>query len=338
MTKRTKKIVSTSQQFEEYITKIREEVNNGRIASFSIPIIGDITPFAEMVSKQKKLTGKLLRPVLCVLINDAFHGNHQMAIMFGAAIEHVHNGSLVHDDILDNDLTRRGQPTYHAQFGNKAATLLGDLLQVAGLGSISTIPPLQFGLSTGVLVEAISRMVKGASMEEDRKPLDESQYLEIVRLKTATAYRSAGRLATISANIPVNMADNVATYAENIGIAFQLADDLTDIYKSIDENMPLGDMRDGKVTTTIAYLARKHDLSHELTTYRNGITDLDDIKHMMQYIDEGIKHTEDLINSYVDGAISNARFMLTDKPYSDYLLMFPRYAVNSILSEANRSI
>lgn len=340
MTKRSKIVVDNDMkaEFEQYVDKIRSEINDSRIASFNLPILGDITPFVRMVEQQKQIKGKMLRPLLCVMISDALNGDHQMARMFGTSIEQVHNGTLVHDDILDGDITRRGQPTAHMQFGIKPAILLGDLLNVAGLGMLATVPPMQFGQATYELVEAIGRMAKGASTEEDKIINDEKQYLEIARLKTATAYRSAGRLAAIASGLSPQMKEIVSQYAESIGMAFQVSDDLVDIINSRDENTPFGDVKDGKLTAPIIHIINKYDIKHEATIYKNGVSDMDDISTIAKHLDEAIEYGYKLIREYIKDAISNTSLIITREPYGSYLKIFPEYAVNSMLSEANVSI
>ena len=196
--------------------------------------------------------GKRLRPAMVALSARAvFPGtSRERLATVGAAVEFVHMATLVHDDVVDNTATRRGKPTANAVFGNGVAVLSGDyilaramrLLAVYGdLRVIRTVSEITVEMSEGEVMEI-------AATGNSALPL--SDYLEILRKKTAMFVEGCCRCGAIVAGAEPAMEEALASYGYRLGMAFQIADDLLDYTgdPAITGKPRGSDLRDGRAT------------------------------------------------------------------------------------------
>lgn len=176
--------------------------------------------------------GKRLRPQLAMMAAAAFGGREEDALPYGAAIECIHTYSLIHDDLpcMDDDDLRRGRPTCHKQFDEATAVLAGDGLLTLAF-SIAANAPLsceQNLAAVRVLSESAGAygMVEGQVLDMTIKGADVEKILEMYRYKTGALLRAAVSLGVIAAG---GKGDELDAYAVNLGVAFQLEDDILDI-------------------------------------------------------------------------------------------------------------
>lgn len=216
--------------------------------------------------------GKRIRPVLTLLVCEMLGGERRAALPSAAAIEMIHTYSLIHDDLpcMDDDDYRRGRLSNHKVFGEANAVLAGDALLTAAFGRVADndlLDPALIRRQICVLSDAAgySGMVGGQYMDmnpAEVTTLDRLRRLQ--RLKTGALLRAAAQLGSIAAGIPEGDAfDAVTAYADDIGLSFQIVDDLLDRYG---DAAAMGkatgsDQRDGKVTF-LSYLSRA-DAEHE---------------------------------------------------------------------------
>lgn len=199
--------------------------------------------------------GKRLRPVMALLACEAAGGTAQDAMPVALAVELVHNFSLVHDDIMDRDDTRRGRPTVHKRWDEATAILAGDVLFARAFEVLSRIPEAAAHQETSRLLSvAIRRLCEGQAMDVlfERQPtVRAEEYLRMIQGKTAVLFEAAchgGALAN-----PRRAAPHVAAlsaFGEAFGMAFQVADDILDVTAdSATLGKPWGsDVRAGKRT------------------------------------------------------------------------------------------
>ena len=200
--------------------------------------------------------GKRVRPVLTMAVCEALGGRAEDALTLGCALELIHTYSLIHDDLpcMDNDDLRRGRPTCHKVYGETMAVLAGDALQPEAFRLIACAE-----LSAGQKVAAVrvlSRacggdgMVAGQVMDVDGLAGDEASLRQLCRLKTGALLRAAVELGCIAADASDEQRDQAAHYAEHIGLAFQIRDDMLDVIADQDEfGKPVGsDREEGKQT------------------------------------------------------------------------------------------
>jgi geranylgeranyl pyrophosphate synthase len=200
--------------------------------------------------------GKRLRPLLVFLAAGAPPPETDNLLRGAVAVELVHSATLVHDDVLDGADLRRGRPTVVAAAGRHLATATGDLLfsrafaELAASGSPAMVRALSrasSGLAAGELMQR----------EDAYRVVAEERYLERCRLKTAVLFRAACELGALEGEGPV---DVVGCFGEQIGIAFQLLDDVLDVSGPAERTgKPRGtDLLDGTVTLPLL-IARKRD-------------------------------------------------------------------------------
>ncbi len=202
--------------------------------------------------------GKRLRPVLCLEFAKACGADRYDALDFACAVEFVHTYSLIHDDLpcMDNDDMRRGKPSCHKQFGEAVALLAGDALltQAFQILSGSSLDDSKIASACALLAQnsGVSGMVGGQVIDlkyESQTP-DMKQILAVHRLKTGALIAAACLLGCIAAGADENKIAAASAYAYNLGVAFQIKDDILDVTASTDElGKPAGsDAQNNKTT------------------------------------------------------------------------------------------
>lgn len=203
--------------------------------------------------------GKRLRPVLTMEVCRMCGGEDALALPLGCAVEMVHTYSLIHDDLpaMDNDDLRRGKPTNHRVFGEATAILAGDGLLTASFGVIANARELtdrQRLAAVAALSAAAGPqgMVGGQVLDMigETRPLDRAETEELQRLKTGALIRCAAHMGCIAASADEKAALAVDGYAQRLGLAFQVRDDILDVTSTTERlGKPIGsDQKQGKTT------------------------------------------------------------------------------------------
>lgn len=220
--------------------------------------------------------GKRLRPVLVLAFCRACGGDAMQALPVACALEMVHTYSLIHDDLpcMDNDALRRGKPTNHVIYGECTATLAGDALQAEAFRTI-----LESALPTAARAECARLLAEAAGtegicggqqldMEGDGKLLNREQLVEIHTRKTAAMIRAACLMGIACGNGTPRQIQAAEAYAQALGLAFQIRDDMLDVISTDAElGKPIGsDAQEQKTTFMSLYgLERCQQEVHELT-------------------------------------------------------------------------
>lgn len=229
---------------------------------------------SEAINKILYAGGKRLRPALLLLSAKICNYSGERGIKLATAIELIHTASLIHDDIIDNDTLRRGIPTINSQFGDTTSVILGDFLyslvfeMLAEDGDIDIIR---------CVANTTSKMAKGDLRQVLNKfntDLTEENYLAINADKTASLISCACWVGAMIGKQSNGEVDILERYGLNLGMAFQITDDLLDIIA--DEKVfgkPLGsDIREGKLTLPLIYtmrLANKKDKAWIRDTFKS---------------------------------------------------------------------
>ncbi|WP_096027843.1 polyprenyl synthetase family protein [Campylobacter lanienae] len=219
----------------------------------------------ENISSGKKLRSKLILKIA---------GENQISLKLCAVIELIHLASLLHDDVIDDSTIRRGKPSINALFGSKNAIMLGDILYSKGFYEIVSLnPQIAKIISKAVLDLSIGEMMDVDLGSRFNPNLDE--YLKMIELKTAVLIEAAARSAAIIAKLDER---SYGIYGKNLGLAFQIVDDILDIVS--DENKlgkpAFNDYKEGK--TTLPYILLYNALSADNKEILKGFwgKDLDD--------------------------------------------------------------
>ncbi len=186
--------------------------------------------------------GKRLRPILCLAAAEAVGGSAEDARYAATAVELLHTYTLVHDDLpcMDNDLLRRGQPTVHARYGEAVAVLTGDALQTLAFEMLANTPERRPG-TVARLVKELSAAVGfagviGGQVEDIRFAAAPTRDVIdfVFQHKTADLFKAACRLGALAAGGDEDNVDKLSRFADALGFAFQIIDDLLDAPASSD--------------------------------------------------------------------------------------------------------
>ncbi|HJT78999.1 MAG TPA: polyprenyl synthetase family protein [Gemmataceae bacterium] len=184
---------------------------------------------AELVRHVSRYRGKRLRPALLLLVARACGGVTPAHHVLAAVIEMIHTATLVHDDVLDGASLRRHVPTVNAVRGNHNSVLLGDYIFTHAFTLSTTLGDLR---ACQIIGAASNRVCEGElrqGLERGNLALGEAQYLEMIDGKTAELIACCGRLGALFASASDEVVERMACYARNLGMAFQIADDLLDL-------------------------------------------------------------------------------------------------------------
>lgn len=180
------------------------------------------------------LGGKRIRPTLTLMAAEMFGiGEIKDALSAAKSIEYFHNFSLVHDDVMDKAPLRRGKQTVHEKWDINVAILSGDGLLVKGYQELANCPPLYIPELLKTFNRVAMQVCEGQQLDMDYEHADSismSQYLEMIKLKTSVLLGGALQMGAILAGASLQDQKLIYEFGENIGIAFQLQDDVLDAY------------------------------------------------------------------------------------------------------------
>jgi len=225
--------------------------------------------------------GKRLRPYMVIRSCQIVGGKSSNAINAASAVEMVHNFSLVHDDIMDNDEMRHGVPTVHKKYGMPIAILAGDVLFSKAFQIISDSK-----LSDNATTQLVSRLAKACvdicegqlldvKMAEERRIPTQKDYITMIGKKTAALFDVSCAMGAICASNKAKDVSNLSTFGRNLGIAFQITDDLIGVMGDPKiTKKPVGnDLREGKKSLPILMaikLAKGNDKKIILKAFGNS--------------------------------------------------------------------
>ena len=247
-----------------------------RLAS-DVPLVGQISRYIVAAG------GKRLRPALLLLMCGALNCRSEQRLNLAAVVEFIHTATLLHDDVVDESTLRRGRPTANEAFGNPASVLVGDFLYSRAFQMMVLAQDMRV---MQVLSEATNVIVEGEVqqlMNMHDASLSETQYLNVIRSKTAKLFEASARLAAILAGSSPGIEAACAEYGQALGTAFQVIDDVLDYDGDvIAMGKNLGDdLREGKVTLPlIVAMERGSPADHQMISLaieEGGVEQLDAI-------------------------------------------------------------
>ncbi len=203
--------------------------------------------------------GKRVRPAVLLMAARlcGYHG--ERAVLNASVVEFIHTATLVHDDIIDGADLRRGRLAVHSRWGNDITVLLGDYLYIKSMGMALTQDSLEV---VRLLCDVTLRMIEGELYQLTKTgdvDITEDEHLEIIRRKTAYLFGGCAQIGGLLGNVNKEREIALREFGFNLGIAFQVVDDLLDY--TADESAlgkPVGgDLREGKVTLPIIYLLQR---------------------------------------------------------------------------------
>ncbi len=177
--------------------------------------------------------GKKVRPTLTVLAANLFAEDINPALPAAAAIEIFHNFTLMHDDIMDRAPLRRNQPTVHTKWNDNTAILSGDAMMIKAYQYMAQVPENKLKECLSVFSQTAIEVCEGQQFDvefENRNDVSADEYLEMIRLKTAVLLGASLKIGAIVGGADTANAQRLYDFGVNIGLAFQLKDDLLDVY------------------------------------------------------------------------------------------------------------
>jgi geranylgeranyl diphosphate synthase type II len=282
------------------------------------------------------LGGKRLRPVLTLLATELGGKNIDEAIHAALSIELFHNFSLIHDDIMDNAPIRRGLPTVHEKWNSNIAILSGDVLLVKAYELISKqknehIPEL-FQLFNKTAIE----VCEGQQMDmdfENRDDVTVEEYIAMIRLKTSVLLGCALEFGFLISNQSAENRRNIYDFGVNLGIAFQIQDDILDLFGDPEKvgKQVGGDVKSNK--KTLLYLVAKYICKNLNNNKLNSLKETKDLDKKVQetsafYREIGVlEETQKYLNYYYESAMKSLE-LVDVKSSKDNLHQMVNYLFN----------
>ena len=286
-----------------------------------------------------QLGGKRLRPILTLLGYSIFQADWEKVLKPAIAVEVFHNFTLMHDDIMDDAPLRRGKATVHEKWNSNVAILSGDVMLVRAYDLLLEMEVQYLKQGFTKFNKCASEVCEGQQMDmnfEERTLVTEEEYLEMIRRKTAVLLGFALSLGGLLAGANASQVDLMCQFGENIGIGFQLKDDLMDVYADADKfgKQVGGDIIANKKTFLLIKAIEKAEGTYqeELNHWINLI-EFDKEKKVQAvthiYNQLGIKElTEQKIDSYFQQAFQQLEALDINATQKEPLIQFTQWLIN----------
>ena len=265
---------------------------------------------SEVLSYIKQRNGKMMRPILALLIAKLFGEINDSTLHAALSLELLHTASLVHDDVVDESDKRRGQSSVNAIYNNKVSVLVGDYMLATSLKHsamtreitiVDLVACLGQNLSEGEIIQLAN--INASEFSEE-------VYYDVIRKKTAALFTASAEAGAISVHASDEMVKNARLFGEMIGIAFQIKDDIFDYSESKEIGKPTGnDMVEGKLTLPVLHVLNtvKDKTAEEIAVkIKNGEATPSEIAHLIEFTKQhgGIEYASQVMHDYKRKALS----------------------------------
>lgn len=205
------------------------------------------TNLYEPIAYTLQNAGKRLRPLVVMMACEAYNNDSEPALAAATAIELFHNFTLLHDDIMDDAPTRRGEPSVYRKYGLNSAILSGDVMLIQSYDSLDSYSPQLYKRLMRIINFNAIKVCEGQQLDidfETRNDVEISEYILMIELKTAVLIAGALQIGAIVGGASEEDAQHLYEFGKNIGIAFQLQDDYLDTYGN---NPKVGKQKGGDI-------------------------------------------------------------------------------------------
>jgi len=277
---------------------------NGKdLAKIEAELSENLKPYLDLVSDVARhilfAGGKRLRPLLLVLSARLCGYKEDYAKTVSTALEYLHAATLLHDDIVDDAILRRGKTVAHSLYGNATTVLVGDFLLARALAICADSGKIKVIHIISNLTENMSTGEVHQLMRKGDVSLTEDEYLEVIRRKTAVLFQAAYTVSAVIAEAPEEKEKALSDFGYNLGIAFQMADDLFDYtMDTADLGKEVGaDLREGKLTLPVIHAlkqANPADRDAMVKIIKNEAFTVDEFNALVDLLkkNDGIAYTE----------------------------------------------
>ena len=315
---------------KQYFNKIKSELNNLNLKNNPKELYEPIKYILKMKSKK-------IRPILSILAYKLKKNNWQKIVQYVIAIELFHNFTLIHDDIIDNATFRRGEKTIHNKWNNNIGILAGDLLMILANKLFSNLPLKIMQKVLKRFNEIAIKIFEGQHYDmnyENEKLITEKQYINMIRLKTATLIGFSLELGGILSKMKNLDIKNLYRFGEFIGIGFQLQDDYLDVFGDKKFGKKIGgDILLNKKTYLLIKLLESTN-EKEKIIINNWINDSNNPKQKIEAITNLMKEknidsiTESVINDYFNKAFDYLKRIDIKNSKKNELIEFSKKLIN----------
>lgn len=305
----------------DYLSLIKKPIEselNDFISLFNQSLTHEDGLLGSALAHIRQRGGKRMRPMLILLTARNYGVVSDVTLHGAVGLELLHTASLVHDDVVDESSERRGQASVNATYDNKVAVLVGDyilstaLLNVSFTGHqdiIQNLAELGRTLSNGEILQLTNIQ---------NQEISEEVYYQVIRQKTAALFESCSAVGALSVGATSEQVEQAKKFGQNIGIIFQIRDDIFDYYDSKEIGKPTGnDMAEGKLTLPVIYALNKYPLESMLTLakkVKSGTVNADEIAVLVEFAKTsgGIEYAEQRMNYFADEARKYIDAYVTD--------------------------
>lgn len=305
----------------DYLSLIKKPIEselNDFISLFNQSLTHEDGLLGSALAHIRQRGGKRMRPMLILLTARNYGVVSDVTLHGAVGLELLHTASLVHDDVVDESSERRGQASVNATYDNKVAVLVGDYILSTALLSVSftghqdiiqNLAELGRTLSNGEILQLTN--IQNQEISED-------VYYQVIRQKTAALFESCSAVGALSVGATPEQVEQAKKFGQNIGIIFQIRDDIFDYYDSKEIGKPTGnDMAEGKLTLPVIYALNNYPLESMLTLakkVKNGTVNTDEIAVLVEFAKTsgGIEYAEQRMNYFADEARKYIDAYVTD--------------------------
>jgi octaprenyl-diphosphate synthase len=289
---------------------------------------------SNILSHIRQRGGKRMRPILMLLIAKNYGGVTELTQNSAIGLELLHTASLVHDDVVDESEERRGQASVNATYNNKAAILVGDFILSTALLYVShtnnqqiirNLAQLGRTLASGEILQLSN--IRNEAISED-------VYYDVIKQKTAALFESCAAIGALSAGASDDEVRKASLFGQNLGIMFQIRDDIFDYYDSKEIGKPTGnDMAEGKLTLPVIYALNNNPQYESMMTLAKKVKastiNADEIAVLVEFTKRsgGIEYAEKRMEDYhqealkyLDESVKDEAIRTSLKAYLDYVI------------------
>lgn len=318
------------------------------LSLIKLPIEAELADFIDLFNKSlmhsdgllsqvldhiRQRAGKRMRPILILLMARNFGKVSSVTQHSAVGLELLHTASLVHDDVVDESVERRGQASVNATYNNKVAVLVGDFILSTALLHVSYshseeivryLAELGRILSNGEILQ-----LNSISNEE----ISEDIYYQVIKQKTAALFEACAGIGAMSANASELQIEEAKRFGQNLGIIFQIRDDIFDYYDSKEIGKPTGnDMAEGKLTLPAIYAVEQSsniDIKRLATKVKKHTVTPEEIKMLVEYTKSngGIEYAERRMAEMRKEAMDFINNEVTDSSIADALTAYLDFVI-----------
>ena len=320
----------------DYLSIIRQPIEcdlNDFITLFNQSLDYDDGLLSQVLSHIRQQGGKRMRPILMLLMAKNYGCVSDVTQHAAVGLELLHTASLVHDDVVDESCERRGQASVNASYNNKVAVLVGDYILSTALLHVSFT-------NNQRIVQNLSELGRTLAAGEilqlsniQNQVISEDVYYQVIKQKTAALFESCAAIGSLSAGASEDEVKLAMEFGQNLGIMFQIRDDIFDYFDSKEIGKPTGnDMAEGKLTLPIIYALKTTNYESMQTLAKKvkaGTINTDEIAVLVEFTKQqgGIDYAEQKMQEFSHLCLQFIDQHVKDKAISDALTAYVDYVV-----------